>query len=334
MNWSFVQRAKIFRLAEAGGLAPAQLARAAACGPLQPAPDEWRRMLDRLLAFGGALLLGAGVVFFFAWNWDALHRFAKFGLAAAALLACGVTALWATPRGIAFRAALFGACIATGALLALIGQTYQTGADVWELFAAWAALMLPFVLLSRSAASWTLWLAVANMALLRALSQAGAMGLWGYLDGLFGLYSLLLVAGLNLVVLLAFECLGRWLLVDAQRWMARLAALGVVAPLCVAAVSGWFEADFRPGLMVFVLAVLAGSAVYGPWRRDVAILALLVYAAIAVLTAGLLRVLDSFDFLALNVLGLFVILASSAAGWGLMRLHRESGEAGGRRSGS
>lgn len=328
MNWSFTQRAQIFRLAEAGGLTPAQLARAAACGPLQPEPDDWQRMLDRLLAFGGALLLGAGVVFFFAWNWDALHRFAKFGLAAAALLACGATALWAAPRGIVFRAALFGACIATGALLALIGQTYQTGADVWELFAAWAALMLPFVLLSRSAASWTLWLVVANMALLRALSQAGSMGLWGYLDGLFGLYSLLLVAGLNLVVLLAFECLGRWLLVDAQRWMARLAALGVVAPLCVAAVLGWFEADFRPGLTVFALAALAGGVVYGLWRRDVAILALLAYAAIAVLTAGLLRVLDTYDFAALNVLGLFVILASSAAGWALMRLHREAGDSG------
>ena len=329
MTWSFAQRAQIFRLAEAGGLTRAQLARAAACSPLQPAPGEWRQMLDRLLAFGAALLLGAGVVFFFAWNWDALHRFAKFGLAAAALLACGLTALWVAPRGIAFRAALFGACIATGALLALIGQTYQTGADVWELFAAWAALMLPFALLSRSAASWTLWLAVANMALLRALSQTGLMGAWAYIDGLLGLNSLLLVAGLNLAVLLAFECLSRWLLADAQRWMARLAALGVVAPLCAAAVLGWFEDDFRSGLMAFALAALAGGAVYGLWRRDVAILALLVYAAIAVLTAGLLHLLDDFDFLALNVLGLFVILASGAAGWGLMRLHREDGDGGG-----
>ena len=62
--------------------------------------------------------------------------------------------------------------MATGAVLALVGQTYQTGADVWELFAAWAALMLPFAWLSRSTASWVLWLGVANLALMRALSQS------------------------------------------------------------------------------------------------------------------------------------------------------------------
>ncbi|ENO86744.1 DUF2157 domain-containing protein [Thauera linaloolentis] len=322
MNWTFEQRAQLFHLAEAGVLAQEQLERAGGHGALHPGPRDWRWMLDRLLAFGGALLLGAGVVFFFAYNWDALHRFAKFGLAAAALLGCGLAALWAPPRGVLFRAALFGACIATGALLALIGQSYQTGADVWELFAAWAALMLPFVLLSRSSANWALWLAVANMALLRALSQSA---LWWYFDALFHLYSLLLVAGLNLAVLLAFELLGRCLLCDARRWMARLAAIGVVVPLCVAAVAGWFEPGFRQGLTAFALAATAGGLVYGLWRRDVAMLALLSYAAIAVLTAGLARLLDAHDFLALNGLGLFVILASSAAGWWLTRLHRAGG---------
>jgi uncharacterized membrane protein len=322
MDWTFEQRAQLFHLAEAGVLTQEQLGRADGHGPLHPAPQDWLRMLDRLLAFGGALLLGAGAVFFFAYNWDALHRFAKFGLAAAALLACGLAALWAPPRGVVFRAALFGACIATGALLALIGQSYQTGADVWELFAAWAALMLPFVLLSRSSAAWALWLAVANMALLRALSQSA---LWAYVDVLFHLRSLLLVAGLNLAVLLTFECLGRWLLPGARRWMARLAAVGVVAPLCAAAVAGWFEPGFRQGLTAFALAAAGGGLVYGMWRRDVAMLALLSYAAIAVLAAGLARWFDAHDFLALNGLGLFVILASGVAGWWLTRLHREGG---------
>ena len=37
----------------------------------------------------------------------------------------------------------------TGALLALSGQVYQTGADTFELFAWWAVLILPWVLVSR-----------------------------------------------------------------------------------------------------------------------------------------------------------------------------------------
>jgi uncharacterized membrane protein len=297
-----------------------QFGQAATQAPMQPESREWMRTFDRLLAFGGALLLGAALVFFFAYNWDALHRFVKFGLAATALVACGLVALRARPREIAFRAALFGACIATGALLALIGQAYQTGADVWELFAAWAALMLPFALLSRSSACWALWLVVVNAALLRALPQSAV---WGYIDSLFHLRSLLAVAGLNLIVLLLFEAFGGVLLGAPQRWMPRLAAIGIVAPLCVAAIAGWFEAAFRPGLAVFAAAALAGAIVYRALRQDIAILALLSYATIAVLTAGLADLLDGRSFLALNGLGLFVILTSAAAGWWLMRLHRE-----------
>ena len=49
------------------------------------------------------------------------------------------------------RGAVFLAFIATGALLALFGQTYQTGADVYELFLTWALLGLPLVV----AAQWS-----------------------------------------------------------------------------------------------------------------------------------------------------------------------------------
>ena len=47
---------------------------------------------------------------------------------------------------------LIAGSVLTGVLLAVIGQAYQTGADVFELFVAWAVLILPWVFVSRSAA--------------------------------------------------------------------------------------------------------------------------------------------------------------------------------------
>ena len=47
----------------------------------------------RLFLWLGALLLAAGVIFFFAYNWQALGRFAKFGLVEG-LLAVAVAAAW------------------------------------------------------------------------------------------------------------------------------------------------------------------------------------------------------------------------------------------------
>ena len=75
--------------------------------------------------------------------------------------------------------------------------------------------------------------------------------------------------------------------------------------------------------LMFAAAALAGAIVYRALRQDIAILALLSYATIAVLTAGLAELLDGRSFLALNGLGLFVIFTSAAAGLWLMRLHRE-----------
>lgn len=326
MNWTPDQRALLLRLAEAGELGREHLAHARGPGALRPTAAEWRALLDRVFAFGAALLLSAAAVFFLAYNWEAMHRFARLGLVIAVLAGCCGGALRARPQGAGWRAALFGACVATGAVLALLGQTYQTGADVCELFAAWAALMLPFACLSRSTASWVLWLAVANLALMRALSQSLW---WGVLDTLSNAHALLVVAGFNLIVLLVFEGAGRMLIARPTRWMHRLAALGVLGPLCAGAMLGWWESEFRVVGATFAVVAGLAAAVYCGVRRDLPILALAVYGGIAVLAAGVVKVLRVENFLSLNLVGLFIIGASAAAGVWLAGLHRQSGADGG-----
>jgi uncharacterized membrane protein len=46
------------------------------------------------------------------------------------------------------------ALLGIGGLFAFFGQTYQTGADAWQLFALWAALALPLCLGARSDVLW------------------------------------------------------------------------------------------------------------------------------------------------------------------------------------
>ena len=45
-----------------------------------PDAANWKRFADRLLLWAGILLLLASVVFFFAFNWNELHRFTKISL--------------------------------------------------------------------------------------------------------------------------------------------------------------------------------------------------------------------------------------------------------------
>lgn len=323
MSWNLRERGTLLALAEEGALTPRQLEQAAAVAPLVPARDEWLSGADRVLAVAGVILLAAGLIFFFAWNWDALHRFAKLGIAIAALAACAGAAFAATPFGTAWRAALLAACLATGALLALIGQTYQSGADIWELFVAWAALMTPFALLARSSASWLLWLVVANAGLLRYLSESW----WSRFIGALGdAESLLAIAAFNAAVLLAFEFGDRALLATPRRHIHRVAGLGVLAPLALGACLSWWDADFRVAGIAFAIVMIASAHVHLAHRRDVPMLAQTAFATIAVATAALIRVLpQDLNLFTINLVAIFVIASTSVAGVWLTKLYREGG---------
>jgi len=131
-----------------------------------PDDDAWRSFLDSMFLLLGITLLSVGIIFFFAYNWDDMGRFTKFGLLEAGIL---LMALFASIRGLEYlssQTAVLAASILLGALLAVYGQTYQTGADAFELFLVWAILILPWVVVNKFASLWFLWLVLLNLSLI------------------------------------------------------------------------------------------------------------------------------------------------------------------------
>ena len=57
----------------------------------------------------------------------------------------------------------FVVSVLIGGLFALVGQTYQTGADLWQLFAVWTLCQLPFLLLFPNVASALLFATTTNV---------------------------------------------------------------------------------------------------------------------------------------------------------------------------
>lgn len=140
--------------------------------------DEPSASLTEHLPLGsailGAALGGLGVLFWIAANWASLPAWGRFALLEGAL-ACMLLGAWQRP-GARVALSLLGLLIC-GGLLACIGQTYQTGADPWQLFALWAALTLPLCLSLRHDVLWTTWTIVALTAAL-LLSQVRSAGWW------------------------------------------------------------------------------------------------------------------------------------------------------------
>src|SRR5256714_11040396 len=116
---------------------------------------------SRLAALAAATLGGLGVILWIAANWDTLGRFGRFALLQGIVVVMCAGAL-ARPAARAPLALL--ALFAIGGLFAYFGQTYQTGADAWQLFAWWAVLALPLCLGVRSDLLWAPWALVAMSA--------------------------------------------------------------------------------------------------------------------------------------------------------------------------
>jgi hypothetical protein len=124
-------------------------------------PPALAGLLPRGIAVLAAALGGLGLIFWIAANWETLGRFGRFALLQGVFLAACAGALW---RPAARQPLLLLALLAIGGLFAYFGQTCQTGADPWQLFALWAGLALPLAVAVRSDVLWAPWALVAMSA--------------------------------------------------------------------------------------------------------------------------------------------------------------------------
>lgn len=152
----------------AGALPPQHLEQALELAAARPDRMRTLRFLDRLLLIAAVLCACSAVVFFFAYNWDAMGRLHKLALAQVVLALPLLMLLKYPLQHWLAQSALFASSLLLGAWLALIGQTYQTGADAFELFLLWAVLLVPWAVLARSYAIGVLTVVLFNLAALLA----------------------------------------------------------------------------------------------------------------------------------------------------------------------
>ncbi|WP_116813402.1 DUF2157 domain-containing protein [Steroidobacter cummioxidans] len=297
----------------------------------RPSGVELRGFLVRVLQLAGVLSLAAGLVFFIAANWQDMGVTGRFALIQGVIIVSVALALWKPPPHALGHYTLLMAFIATGALLALFGQTYQTGADVYELFLTWALLGVGFVVAGQWSVLSAAWLIVFNIALLLFFGgRPGGGWLWAVFFSWRGGASLQLLvpALLNLALwgLAEFGRRARWN-ACAARWVAGLAlvcAFGFMTWAGIVALAP-NRMDASGGLALFVvLAVEAGLVVHAMrLRNDVFPLALTAASLIAIITYAL-GAHSGFDQLGLAlVLALWLTVSSTVSSRVLMSLVRQ-----------
>lgn len=317
---------RLRRLAELGYLDRGALR--AGLRRLDALPDRhgWVRFLDYLLLILGALLVTSGLFFFVAYNWDELSRLSRFGLIGAAILVAVVIAQVAGLGRLGGKVALTVAALLVGALLAVFGQEYQSGADAYSLFGYWAMLTIGWVLIARFDLLWIGWLALLNITLLLFWQQARPGDAQPHAETLFAL---------NLAGLLLWEWLEGRFAWWQQRWPARVtatAAFGYILWPTLWNIFALFDEYQGYGEMVplvhrfapliYLIFVGAVFLIYRNRRPDLFMLTLALFSIIAVLTTLIGRSLVEVDeTLAYFVTGGAVIVQAGVAVTILRRIH-------------
>lgn len=292
-----------------------------------PGTREWRSFLDRLLVWSAAVALAAAAVFFVAYNWNDLGRFAKFGLAQVLVLAA-VLGYWRFgPDSLAGKAALLAGSIFLGALLALFGQVYQTGADTWELFASWAALIVPWVLIGRFAGLWMLWIAIVDVAIVfyfRAFPGGFALSVVFGSDAQFWT-----LFAFNTLALAAWELAARRFALLDERSAPRLLAVAGGGAVTLLVLKAIFDRQ-EPGIAPTAAYLAWLGCAYAIYCRSVSDLFMLAGACLSIIIVVAAFIWEQFfkhgDSISLLLIAVAVAAMGAASAWWLRQVAREGRE--------
>ncbi|HKG06016.1 MAG TPA: DUF2157 domain-containing protein, partial [Pedobacter sp.] len=243
----------------------------------QPA---WAKFIDIALLSIGLAFLTAGTIFFFAYNWQELHKFAKLGIAGA-LIVIGIAATFFTSKNVLISNILLtGTSVLVGLLFSVFGQIYQTGADAYDFFLGWTLFIFLWAIVADFAPLWLMLILLINMTFSLYIDQTGP-------DWPTSLICLTLFS-FNTAALILIKLLGGTKLISVvPDWFSKAVALLAVFLMTASMVSGIF-ASHAPELWVIVpVACLsyAAGVYYSVRQHSLYLLCIMPLSVLVMLTA-------------------------------------------------
>ena len=115
---------------------------------------QWKQFLSIFLLAAGVGFTVAGIIFFFAYNWEDLPKFAKLGIVQTLLVTSVLLTVFTRWNILIKQIILTGATFLVGTLFAVFGQIYQTGADAYDLFLGWTLFTILWAVAIRFTPLW------------------------------------------------------------------------------------------------------------------------------------------------------------------------------------
>lgn len=199
---------------------------------IYPQAEAWKKFLRLAIITLGVAFTVSSIIFFFAYNWQYLHRFVKLGILQGLIVVTVFAPLLLRQKPILQNILLTGASVLVGCLFAVFGQIYQTGANAYDFFLGWTVFIAVWCVAAGFAPLWTLFVGLLNTTILFYAEQVAR-------DWPDGLVEAILFS-VNVIAVLVAETLLRQKTV-LNVWFIRVVTLVAVSCSTIAICSGIFK---------------------------------------------------------------------------------------------
>lgn len=276
---------------------------------------QWNWFIKLFLLSLGVGFATAGIIFFFAYNWADLHKFAKLGLAEGILILTAALTFIPTFQKTTKNIVLTGAAMLVGVLFAVFGQIYQTGANAYDFFLGWTLFITLWVLVSNFPPLWLIYIILINTTLFLYGEQVAYY--WEE-QTVYMIHFILNVA--FLVAAIALQHLGKDLRIPA--WFTNAIALLAVFFATTGVIVELFDYyEDRKFILLCITIVVYGLGIYyATNQKNIFYLAVIAFSSIIIVSAIIIRTGD--DIGMFFFVCLFIIASVTAVIKGLLSLHK------------
>ncbi len=260
---------------------------------------SWSKFLKLLFISLGVCFTTAGILFFFAYNWEELHKFYKIGIIEGLIIITTMIVLFSKINDLFKNIILTGASVLVGVLFAVFGQIYQTGANAYDFFLGWTMAITLWVLISNFTPLWLVFLTLINTTIIFYSQQVASD--WP------DLFLLLLLFIVNTLFLISSIYISKIRQTTHQTWFTNLIALAACFIATIGISAGIFE-DADTSFISLLLIVLLSYSLgiwYGNQSKNIFYFAIIAFSGIIMITSLLIQI--SSEEAMIFLISLFII---------------------------
>lgn len=252
-------------------------------GFILPNAKDWKKFIQILMLALGIGFAATGIVFFFAFNWNAIGKTPKL---------ITTQLLIAIPIGLSFlkrfsettqKTLVAGACVMIGVFFAVYGQIYQTGANAYEFFMAWSVFSVLWVITSRFLPLWALFTGINFLWLVFYMNQTSFDV---PTDVRYLAYLLLFVLSFVLPRFVFKTTIKRWYMVAVAFAIASVVTTGISFLL--------FDTSHEPNFyfLFFALTTYLFGVRYSLTNRDITFVSIIALSLVILMHVALVKLIS------------------------------------------